>query len=595
MKHLNYQTIGKQKGAALIVLVLALIMAASVLVIANYSIDKGKISYEKRTTEVLAKAKEALISYAVSFSENGATPLGEYGVLPCPERTTNSSGEGYQALNCDAKYEHTLGRLPWYSLGIEPLKDAAGECLWYVVSGGHKQNPRSDMLNEDTAGFLQLYDENGIQLTSNIPEERIVAAVIAPGSALSGQNRNAASFNLPCKVARNVVVASDYLESIGIHDNASFDTAQGIDSIIKANNQLQNTNINDRIIFITQDDIYDAIKKSKLFKKKIDVLTNGLAVCVDQYIVQNPAVAGGGCDVNICPSCNVNVCKSSCRNDREICWDQCDIDRDACRASGRPNKECNDERKICRDACSASENICNASCDIACVGGGGGGNNYWLPFPSIADLPVLTDYRLNASYNDNNVSIVGPGRLPFDIDNGVAGNGVANLLANCNPVSFIYTPAVGPPENISIDFSDTNVEYRVMWEHWKDHFFYAIGSAFEPTNAPNTGTPVDCTVTPTQCIEVLDAGGASTYHAAVIIYSGSPGVRVSPPLAPQLRRSDPPEVVAIGANESKGDLDNYLESYDVGNNLFQFTSGSDTDDRAFCVSESRVIFLCPGQ
>ncbi len=36
-----------------------------------------------------------------------------------------------------------IGRLPWRTLGLEPLRDGNGECLWYAVSGSHQRHPAS--------------------------------------------------------------------------------------------------------------------------------------------------------------------------------------------------------------------------------------------------------------------------------------------------------------------------------------------------------------------------------------------------------------------------------------------------------------------
>ena len=233
MNYLSKQTMVNQKGAALIVLVLAFLMATSVLVISNYSIDKGKISYEKRTTESLALAKEALISFTATYHEQlSATNEprdGMFGFLPCPDNT--SSAEGVASTSCGVKFQSNLGRLPWKTLGISPVKDGSGNCLWYVVSSEYKNvgpidranlaSPagltRSEMLNEDSNGSFTLYDSAVNMIAGTIPETRPVAIIIAPGGALAGQNRTHDN-TTQCG---GDYTASNFLDVFGGVDNSS--------------------------------------------------------------------------------------------------------------------------------------------------------------------------------------------------------------------------------------------------------------------------------------------------------------------------------------------------------------------------------------
>lgn len=594
MIYLSKQTIVKQKGAALIVLVLAFLMATSVLVISNYSIDKGKIAYEKRTSMALAKAKEALLAYAVSFYENDANHTGLYGFLPCPETTTSANGEGHESLTCLARYYHSIGRLPWKSLRIEPLKDGAGECLWYAISGGYKNgSTRSYMHNEDTPGFFIINDENGNVITGGAPEDRIVAVIIAPGSKLAGQNRLAATPGLPCKVAFNLVVASEYLETNGVIDNASLDSVDGIDNLIKPTSQLNNPNINDQIITISQNEIFSAIQKSTNFQLRMNVLAEGLAVCVKDYTINNNVVPGGGCDLTAClQQCSVD--QTACYNQCVSCSIQCDLDYDACIAAGTKKKTCNTNRKNCNNACpkikqcekscdtvfTNCETVCNTNCTPG--GGGGGGNNFWLPWPSVIDFSLnaspLDDYRLQDNYDDNNSNVLPVGRLPFLIDdsNVNTGNPTANLFVDCTTINASLNGVNG------IDLSTENDEYRMLWRHWKDHLFYAIGSGFEASNATATATP-DCAVTPASCVNVYNSATATTNaYAAVVIYAGTRSMA-------QLRRAAPPEAAPVLAVESKGDIYNYLESWDAANNRFDFSLGNDI---AYCISSSMVVTKC---
>ena len=607
MNYLSKQTMVKQKGAALIVLVLAFLMATSVLVISNYSIDKGRIGLEKKTSQSLAKAKEALLSYAVSYYERNNP--GEYGFLPCPEMATSAGIEGNELGNCAGQHEHAIGRLPWKTLNTEPIKDSSGECLWYAVSGAYKNvnaATKSAMLNEDTVGMFQIKDEKNNFLKGVTPEDRVVAVIISPGSALSGQNRPTtvpSDPNIYCKVndadANNNI--TEYLESVGIDDNATLDDPELLDTFITASSQ-KNKIINDRIISITRKEIYSAIKKSDNFMIRMNVLTEAIAVCAKDYTLNNDVVPGGGC--------NLADCLQDCSDEQTVCHDQCyacsiqcDLDYNACllvdtkkncdKALKNCNKACPKENKCVKDCdkvFNSCENVCNTNCTPG-GGGGGGGNNFWLPWPSPVDISInitpQNDYRIDTNYDDNNSNILPAGRLPYLIDDSKVntGNPTADIFANCTNINATLNSVNG------IDLSTENDEYRMLWRHWKDHFFYAIGSGFEPSNATATATP-DCAAAPAACVEVYDTATAtSSYYAGIVVYSGSPGVRIIPPIKNQLRQASPPEPAVVPGVDSKGDLDNYLETYDAVNSRFEFSSGRDSDDIAYCISSDNPMVI----
>ncbi|MCX8003760.1 MAG: hypothetical protein N2688_02210 [Burkholderiaceae bacterium] len=104
------------------------------------------VAREQVTQRALADAVSALAGFARMRRciVGTGTVLSH---LPCPD---NGAAEGVAATSCSPT---AIGRLPWRTLGIEPLRDASGECLWY----------------ERTATG---------------------ARVIAPGAALPGQSRS---------------------------------------------------------------------------------------------------------------------------------------------------------------------------------------------------------------------------------------------------------------------------------------------------------------------------------------------------------------------------------------------------------------------
>jgi hypothetical protein len=128
----------------------------------------------EHNAQVLAQAKQALVGWmALNAASTDANP----GRLPCPEATAYfgvPAQEGIAAGNCTLP---AVGRLPWRTLGLEKLVDAAGEPLWYVISPGWTMQSAMSLLliNSDSVG----------QLT--IDGNEAVALVIAPGPILIAQ------------------------------------------------------------------------------------------------------------------------------------------------------------------------------------------------------------------------------------------------------------------------------------------------------------------------------------------------------------------------------------------------------------------------
>lgn len=250
-----------QNGTALLLFVFALFLAGIIIFIA--ALPKNvNLKQQNQTTLALSKARQALIAYAVSnyYRTNLNTRenlAGWHGYLPCPETTSGS--EGTQDANCNAFRVNALGRLPWKTLNIEPLKDSSGQCLWYAVSAAYKFGPKQ-LHNADSLGMFDIFNTQGHKLNSDVPEDRIVAIVFAPGPQLFGQNRSIQNSALPCGNLQNSIQPRDYLDSINNINNAllSNDIDQ-IDSFAGLQSNLDLLMFNDRIITITRSDIFNAI------------------------------------------------------------------------------------------------------------------------------------------------------------------------------------------------------------------------------------------------------------------------------------------------------------------------------------------------
>ena len=283
-----------QRGAVLLLFMVVLIAIASIFVSSLMGKKAAEVTQNKidHDYKVLRKAKQALLSYAVDYSlPIHAGGFSNMGILPCPDLNTNSSS-GAQDSPCGNLHTNSAGFLPWKTLGIDSLRDSSGECLWYVVSGDYKTGPKARMRNEDSNGSLKVQDENGLLYHGPNPDDRPIALIITPGGILQGQS------HLPdCQGNSNEV---NYLESGGsVHHatGASFnyttdhaDTADKIWTYVygTASSRLDNSNFNDKMVWITKNEYWAAVKAQGDLKatdptSAINILTKDIAQCLTDY------------------------------------------------------------------------------------------------------------------------------------------------------------------------------------------------------------------------------------------------------------------------------------------------------------------------
>lgn len=164
-----------QRGVALLALIAVAVMVFGYVLASRLNAASQFVAANRdENARVLAQAKKALIGWmALNAASNDTNP----GRLPCPEAPAyygDPVQEGIAAGNCTLP---AVGRLPWRTLGLDRLVDAAGEPLWYVVSPAWAIPSAGATLtiNTETVGQLTL-DGN-----------EAVALVIAPGPVMAVQ------------------------------------------------------------------------------------------------------------------------------------------------------------------------------------------------------------------------------------------------------------------------------------------------------------------------------------------------------------------------------------------------------------------------
>lgn len=347
-----------QDGAALLIFMILLVTAALTYVVNSLTPEMVEARRARKTSDALAQAREALIGYALKYRDEEISqgrPDRMYGYLPLPDlgslRNGNVScpGEGCDAntptgIVCDPNkiYPTMVGRLPWRTLGIEPLRDGDGECPWLIVSSLHLRthcsSPNLPPMNWDTLGQLDVVVANGTNALASAlanAHERPVAIVFSPGPALPGQDRSNLGGNDVSQCGGNYNVAnyldptvalggvSNYLGGTNAASGATGDSNPANDPdlpkgmltqgkiFVAGGNYLpaacQGSNCtlaaNDAGLGITGDILFGAIRKNGYFRTDVNTLLDKAVGCLRDEIAAGGSLASGkiaGANNNTC-------------------------------------------------------------------------------------------------------------------------------------------------------------------------------------------------------------------------------------------------------------------------------------------------------
>ena len=261
----------KQKGAALIIFAVIFALAATAFLISQLDASGVKIERDKKTSLALAEAKVALIGSIV-----GTNNIAEPTYLPNPDlKLSPVIPEGSESGDLGASDISLIGKFPWYSLGVSPLRDGWNECLWYVVSGRFKKSPHSSVFNWDTQGQITVVNENGNTVASNL-----AALIISPGAILAGQDRKLAPDTPQCGGnydAKNYLDAYNSTNAVAGEVNyfeGSTNSRLAPNDNDKTFVLAQNDFYNDQFSFVTVDEIFIPIIRRSDFANQIDALLN---------------------------------------------------------------------------------------------------------------------------------------------------------------------------------------------------------------------------------------------------------------------------------------------------------------------------------
>lgn len=301
--HLCTSNRKSQHGSAILIILTIIGLGAAFLLVSALNKANSQIERDKVTYATLAQAKEALIGWT-------SVPRGSaLGQLPLPDALApfdptfenpqlNYDGDSDQGcvfttwgpgalLIASGATMRCLGRLPWRNLGMSmpspSQNDPTGTMPWYAISGNladicFQSSINPGILNSTypggyncaTAGvlpyrWLTVRDERG-----NVLSNRVAAVIIMPGPSIGGQTRPAAPLAGPASYLDALTVAGGCTAPCvpGNYNNARLnpgnDFIMGKDSrLVSATdpNYTQPYNFNDKLIYITIDELMAAAEK----------------------------------------------------------------------------------------------------------------------------------------------------------------------------------------------------------------------------------------------------------------------------------------------------------------------------------------------
>lgn len=565
-----------QSGAALLALILVIITGSAWLLMHNLNATAIQNQRDEHDARILATAKQALIDYAITHSDLNTS--GEHGFLPCPDTNEANNGtipEGGSDGVCGSRYENVLGRFPWRTLGLEPLKDSSGECLWYAVSGQYKYSGSSstEMLNEDTNGTFEIYsNSDGSLIQGATPDSYPVAVIFAPGEPVENQDRASPYPGLVSNCGGNYT-KSNYLDSntvgaAGTVDNSQVEGVAEIGSTkiidrLMSGTGTDKTEFNDKAVYITNQDIWDALRERNDFPRDDGLESNG-DLDKNTFYDRNDSFSN------------------------DAAYDDIDI---------------NNFMKWVA-ACIAQYGNLNSSSNKSLV--------YPAPL-NIDDETGVDDYRDDSAYTDLgggyiegvNVStqdgVILFGRLPdtINISDSINQKGRDRLIAECDLTNdTVYNSSGDTPYRIDTGSSaeDTAIQekYKRMWSHWKDHILYAVSDVFQPRPTiewdANTCLPFgfnNCVCgNGARCLRLTDRDNNQMDDvAAIVIFSGSP-------IGGQSRYA-PPVDVGSDSNDTKKLITDYLEDTSSIADTDNIASLGNYENRGLLPDNPRFVNIVP--
>jgi len=228
----------KQSGVTLILFLVFLVLGLSAFVLSKLKKPTDwMLENQAQTAKVLRQAKEALIGFAMTYAETH--PGQPQGYLPCPDH----DGDG-SASTCGDQGHSVIGRFPWKTMGLPPLRDGSGECLWYAVSGTYKNNFKQVLTSNDDGLFIVrntneymitgdgVVSEDDLPLDIDTEVHQTIAIIFAPGKPLIRQDgKNQTRATTDDTECGDGALPDDYLDDYELN-GTTYDNAKGTGTLL---------------------------------------------------------------------------------------------------------------------------------------------------------------------------------------------------------------------------------------------------------------------------------------------------------------------------------------------------------------------------
>lgn len=256
-----------QRGAVLMLLLLLVSVGALAVFVSGLNRATQQLERDRITHEALARAKEALIGYAIK-RQDPERP----GDMPCPDNTGDGDYDGTQDSPCGNNTPSPrLGRLPWRSADVggtpvdglnNDLVDGKGERLWYAVSrnlvdAAGVPQLNSSILSAAPRPWISIRAANG-----QVASSRVAVVILSPGTTLEGQDRagvtpNAAQFLDQLMIGAVSYSNNDTNDCLDGTSCPTISSRSGEDFIMGA----ASLTFNDRLIYVTIEELMTAVGK----------------------------------------------------------------------------------------------------------------------------------------------------------------------------------------------------------------------------------------------------------------------------------------------------------------------------------------------
>ena len=277
-----------QRGIALLALLGMLTLVGIHLFISQLNSTRSDYARSTEEESQLAIAKQALIGDAISSANllNGNN-IGRLRVPDIGEDLDGTPTEGIAGANNNILLS-VIGKFPWRTLSTGPLRDRHTECLWLATSGRFKRTANPTALNWDSLGQIDVIDGQNNLITTNL-----AALLIAPGTTLDGQDRSLSDQTYrQCGGNYNT---KNYLDTFnvangiaGLHLNyfpGSINNRLAPDANNKRFVLADSAHYNDRLLFVTVDDIFSPLMRRSDFALAIRDM-------MDKVAALNPVPSG---------------------------------------------------------------------------------------------------------------------------------------------------------------------------------------------------------------------------------------------------------------------------------------------------------------